>query len=187
VSRQLARQKEIRTLRVSLLVKLIVPLVIVAGLGGYFATKELWTGSASSSHPRFIVLTLRGTAREYRTEAASLKLAPGWAWPSAPVPPRAPDGRRMQYEKGWGTQAADFYWYCSWSSRAINRRVSASDRQNALGHVLSIREKYFFTALAPNTKPVFDQVLELAAHGDVQALRRSYKLNCPRPATAGVS
>jgi hypothetical protein len=175
-------------LRVSLLVKLIVPLVIVAGLGGYFATKELWASSNSSSHPRFIALSLRGTAREYRTEAASLRLAPGWTWPRAPVPPVAADGRPMRYEKGWGTQAADFYWYCSWSSRAIDSRVGASARQKALEHVLSIREKYFFkTALALNTKPVFDQMLKSAAHGDLQPLRRSYELNCPRPVTGGVS
>jgi hypothetical protein len=87
----------------------------------------------------------------------------------------------MRYQRGWGTQAADFYWYCSWTSRVLEPRVAASARRKALTQVLSIRKKYFFnTALAPNTKPVFDHVLTNAEHGDVRSLRRNYELNCPK-------
>jgi hypothetical protein len=171
-------------LRLSLLVKLVVPLVIVAGLAGYFVTQHFQTRSDA----KFTALSLAGTAREYRTEAASLRLAPGWKWPSAPVPSVASDGRGMRYQRGWGIQAADFYWYCSWSSRVLDPRVAASGRRKALAQVLSIRTKYFFkTALAPNTKPVFDQVLRKAARGDVRSLRRNYALNCPKQASGGTS
>jgi hypothetical protein len=170
-------------LRVSLLVKIAVPLVIVAALGGYFATRYF-----AKSDSRFTALSLAGTTREYRAEATSLRLAPGWRWPVSPVPRVASDGRGIRYEKGWGKQAADYYWYCSWTSRAVDPALSAAGRKNALEQVLSIRDKYYFTtALAPNSKPLFNQVLKKAAAGDVRALRRDYELNCPRPVTGGAS
>ena len=92
-------------------------------------------------------------------------------------PPRAP--RREAHS--WGTQAADYYWYCSWASRVLDRNVGASERRAALEHVLDIRAKYFFkTALAPVSKPAFDQVLKSAATDDLRGLRRDYELNCPK-------
>jgi hypothetical protein len=164
-------------LRVSVLVKLLPLLLVIAGLVGYFGMRYF----SASSGGRFTALSLKGTAREYRAEAASLRLAPGWRWPSAPVPSHAADGRGVRYERGWGTQAADFYWYCSWTSRAIDPRVSAPARRSAVGHVLEIRDRYYFTtALAPVSRPAFDRLLTKAARGDVRGLRRDYELNCPK-------
>lgn len=163
-------------MRLSLLVKLAPLLVVLAGLAGYFGTRYF----SASSGGRFTALSLQGTTREYRAEAASLKLAPGWKWPRSPVRRTAADGRGVRYEKGWGTQAADYYWYCSWTSRVLDSHVDAAARRNALGHVLGIRDTYFFrTALAPVSRPAFDQVLTKAARGDVQGLRQDYELNCP--------
>jgi hypothetical protein len=170
-------------LRVSRLVKVIVPLIFVAGVAGYFGERHF-----ADRGGKFTALSLQGTTREYRAEAASLRLAPGWTWPRAPVRRTAADGRRVRYERGWGTQAADYYWYCSWASRVLDRNIDASQRRDALERVLSIRDKYFYrTSLAPNSKPVFDDVLKKAAAGDVRALRKDYELNCPRPATGGAS
>ena len=169
-------QKENEPLRVSRLVKVIVPLVFVAGLAGYFGERHF-----ADRGGKFTALSLQGTTREYRAEAASLRLAPGWTWPRAPVRRTAADGRAVRYERGWGTQAADYYWYCSWANRALDRNVGASERRDALGHVLDIRDKYFFeTALAPVSKPAFDQVLKSAAADDLRGLRRDYELNCPK-------
>jgi hypothetical protein len=163
-------------LRVSRLVKVIVPLIFVAALAGYFGERHF-----ADRGGKFTALSLQGTTREYQAEAASLRLAPGWTWPRAPVRRTAADGRGLRYERGWGTQAADYYWYCSWASRAIDPRVGASERRSALEQVLAIRDKYFFkTALAPVSRPAFDQVLEQAKRGDVRGLRRDYELNCPK-------
>ena len=163
-------------MRVSRLVKLAVPLLFVAALAGYFGERHF-----ADRGGKFTALSLQGTTREYRAEAASLRLAPGWTWPRAPVRRKAADGRGVRYERGWGTQAADYYWYCSWASRAIDPRVGASERRSALEQVLAIRDKYFFkTALAPVSRPAFDQVLEQAKRGDVRGLRRDYELNCPK-------
>jgi hypothetical protein len=163
-------------LRLSRLVKVIVPLIFVAALAGYFGERHF-----ANRGGKFTALSLQGTTREYRAEAASLRLAPGWTWPRAPVRRTAGDGRGVRYERGWGTQAADYYWYCSWASRATNPRVDASERRSALEQVLAIRDKYFFkTALAPVSRPAFDHVLDQAVGGDVRGLRRDYELNCPK-------
>jgi hypothetical protein len=163
-------------LRVSRLVKVIVPLIFVAGLAGYFGERHF-----ADRGGKFTALSLQGTTSEYRAEAASLRLAPGWTWPRAPVRRTAADGRAVRYERGWGTQAADYYWYCSWASRVLDRNLGASERRDALAHVLDIRDKYFFKrALAPVSKPAFDQVLKSAAADDLRGLRRDYELNCPK-------
>ncbi|QYR23763.1 hypothetical protein KZ483_13230 [Paenibacillus sp. sptzw28] len=118
---------------------------------------------------------------EYRTEAASLTLAPGWKWPDSPVSSHAPDGRDFMYQKGWGKQAADLYWFCSWASRAVNPQLPEAGRQQALEHVLSIRTKYFYTtALAADSKPGFDQMLRNAADGKMDDLRGYYESNFPK-------
>jgi hypothetical protein len=171
-----SQQKENEPLRVSRLVKLVVPLIFVAGLVGYFGERHF-----ADRGGKFTALSLQGTTREYRAEAASLRLAPGWTWPRAPVRRTAVDGRAVRYERGWGTQAADYYWYCSWASRATDPRVGTAERRSALEQVLAIRDKYFFkTALAAVSRPAFDRVLEQAERGDVRGLRRDYELNCPR-------
>jgi hypothetical protein len=159
-------------------VKVIVPLIFVAALAGYFGQRHF-----ADRGGKFTALSLQGTTREYRAEAASLRLAPGWSWPSAPVRRRAADGRAVRYERGWGTQAADYYWYCSWASRVLDRKLGRSERRDALAHVLDIRNKYFFkTALAGVSKPAFNHVLNSAAADDVRGLRRDYELNCPKAA-----
>jgi hypothetical protein len=167
-----ATSAERNVLSGSLLIKLASCLVIVGSPAAYFATK---------SRDRPAALSPKQTTIEYRAEAASLRLAPGWTWRAAPVRSLAADGRGIMYEPGWGRQAADYYWYCSWTSRALDQRVGASDRRQALENVLSIRKKYYFTtALAPISRPAFDRVLSEAALGDLRGLRRDYEINCPK-------
>lgn len=88
--------------------------------------------------------------------------------------------RSASSEEG-GTQAADYYWYCSWTSRVLDSHVTWSARRTALAHVLSIRGKYYFkTALAPVSRPAFAGVLDAAAGGDLRGLRQDFELNCPK-------
>jgi hypothetical protein len=153
-----------RLLIASCLVGIVAPI-------GYFATKYHTTPNG---------LTPQQTVAEYRREEASLTLAPQWKWPVAPVPSHMPNGQRIIYQQGWGRQAADLYWFCSWSSVTVNPKAPETLRQQALQHVLSMRTKYFYMySLAAVSKPGFDDVLNRAAKGDLTELRRFYEANCP--------
>jgi len=126
-------------------------------------------------------LTAEQTTAEYRAEAATLQLAPGWSWPSQPVPAKAPDGNDNVYEPGFGKQAADYYWYCSWSSRVLDPATSDADRKSALDNVVQIKGKYYYlTALADDSKPYLDGVLNSSLLGDYAPLKNDFELNCGR-------
>ena len=141
---------------------------------------------SSSSADEQVALSARETLQEYRAEAATLTLAPGWTWPVAPIEDRAADGETIIYEPGFGRQAADFYWYCSWASRAIDRRLTASARTEAVDRVVSIRDKYYYTtSLAPESRPAFDELLANAERGRMTGLRRDYAVNCLAPTASG--
>ncbi|HET6915264.1 MAG TPA: hypothetical protein VJP41_00615 [Gaiellaceae bacterium] len=130
---------------------------------------------------RFVAYTPKETTREYRAEAASLTLAPGWRWPSVPIASKGPDGRGMMYQRGFGTQAADHYWYCSWASRALDTHIKAAARRRAITMAASLRGTYYFkTALAPDSRPFVDNFLTRAERGHLAGLRRDVALNCPR-------
>jgi hypothetical protein len=164
--------------RLSRFLKLLPLLVVVASLAGYFGTRYL----SARSGGKLTGLSPAHTTRDFRAEEATLRLAPGWSWPTRPIRSKAPDGRSVMYEKGFGKQAADYYWYCSWATSAVDRAAAPSSRRIAVRRVLAIREKYFFTtALAAVSKPAFDRVLTSASRGDVRGLRRDVALNCPKP------
>jgi hypothetical protein len=160
-------------IRRSLLAKLTIGIVIVAVPAGYFAMRP--------NAARFVAYTPKQTTLEYAREAAKLRLAPGWRWPSAPVASKAPDGRGMMYERGFGIQAADHYWYCSWASRAIETHLPASVRSRSITMAASLESTYYFKrALAPDSRPYVSAFLARAEHGDLAGLRRDVALNCPR-------
>ncbi|MCL6647789.1 MAG: transposase family protein [Chloroflexi bacterium] len=136
---------------------------------------------AARYNPRPTALTPQQALAEYRAEAASLTLAPDWKWPASPVPSHAPDGPATTYGKGWGRQAADSYWFCSWASRALDPKLPAAERQQAIENALSIRTKYLYTtALAPDSKRALDRLLRNAAKGDTRDLRQYYEANCSK-------
>lgn len=162
-------------MRKSVVGKLVPVLLIAAAITAYFGVRYVTASSGLTA------LSPKETTREYRAEAASLRLAPGWTWPARPIRSVAFDGRGIMYEKGYGTQAADYYWYCSWAGRALDQAVGSSARREAVAEALRIRDKYYFeTALAPVSRPAFDAVLDSAAAGDLRGLRRDYQLNCPK-------
>ncbi len=124
-------------------------------------------------------LTPDQTAAEYRTEAATLELAPGWTWPADPVAAKAPDGDGNVYEPGFGKQAADHYWFCSWSSRVLDPATSDADRKAALDNMVKIKQKYYYlTALEADTKSYVDSLLSSTQLGDYAPLKNDFELNC---------
>lgn len=164
-------------MRLSRLLKLVPVLVVLAGLTGYFGTRYV----SAQSGGKHTGLSPRETTHDFRAEAASLRLAPGWRWPAQPIRSTAPDGRGVKYEKGYGKQAADYYWYCSWGTRAADPKTGGIARKAALENVLAVRDTYFYrTSLAAVSKPAFDRILTSAERGDLRGLRRDVVLNCPQ-------
>ncbi len=122
-------------------------------------------------------LTAAETADEYRAEAAGLDLAPGFGWPATPILGTAPDGAAMVYEPGFGRQAANHYWYCTWARTAVT--ADAAQRDVALAEAMKIKDMYYYTdALAFESRPFFDQVLASAELGDLSGLSNDVNLNC---------
>lgn len=156
----------------SLLIKIAVCAVIVAIPAGYLVMRPHASGLTAYTPKR--------TTRDYRAEAASLTLAPGWRWPQTPIANKGPDGRGMMYERGFGQQAADHYWYCSWASRAVDPKTGTAARQNAVNTAISLRDTYYYKkALAPESRPFVDNLLTRAEHGNLSGLKRDVILNCP--------
>lgn len=137
-------------------------------------------GCGQKEPPGPAALTPQQATDEYRSEAATLALAPKWSWPEQPIEAVAPDGSGMVYQPGFGKQAADNYWYCSWASHALAARPDSKQRTAAITELGRMRSMYYYTtALDPESRPALDQVLKTAALGDMSALRRDVKLNCP--------
>jgi hypothetical protein len=137
-------------------------------------------GCAETKNPSLPpALTAAQTTAEYQAEAATLELAPGWSWPKEPIPAKAPDGDDNVYEPGFGKQAADYFWYCSWSARVLDPAVAGADREAALANVVRIKEKYYYiTALTDDSKPYLDDVLRSTQLGDYAPLKNDFELNC---------
>jgi hypothetical protein len=157
----------------SLLAKIALAGVVVAVPLAYFAMRP--------HAARLTGYAPKQTTLEYRGEAAKLTLAPGWRWPSNPIASKAPDHRGMMYERGFGIQAADHYWYCSWASRAVDMRLAPSVRRRAVTVAVSLEDTYYFKrALAPDSRPFVSAFLARAKKGQLAGLKRDVVLNCPR-------
>lgn len=138
-------------------------------------------GGSASAAKMPPALTPAQTTTEYRAEATTLTLAPGWSWPAAPIADKANDGNGIVYEPGFGRQAADFYWYCSWVDRTLDTKLASTARQQALANVLAIKTKYYYTsALDPDSRPYVDNELRNAQLGDYALLENDFQLNCPQ-------
>jgi hypothetical protein len=147
------------------------------------AIASVTTASCSSEEPKGPpTLTAEEATQEYRAEARSLKLAPGAEWPVNPIQSIAEDGVPMIYEPGFGKQAADSHWFCSWSAKALETDATDAQRADAVAELEKIRTTYFYTrALAPESRPVLDKVLASTQLGDFGPLRRDHGLNCTPP------
>ncbi|MET8462866.1 hypothetical protein [Micromonospora zamorensis] len=117
---------------------------------------------------------------EYRDEAESLELAPGWTWPEQlSFPDSAQDGSVQMYEVNTGRVEAAWYWHCSWS-RTFLAAAQPEEREEALANVLRIRESAFYKwgsdELERQRK---DQLLEDVKQGNLKFFEQTVELNCP--------
>lgn len=151
-------------------------LVVAACLAGVAAL----TSCGGDEPPGPPALSAADAEAEYRTEAATLTLAPGWSWPEEPVQATASDGLAMVYEPGYGKQAADYHWFCSWSDRTLDGTLPKAQRDKAAKQLPGIRRLYYYTdALPVESRPFIDEVLRSVALGDLARLQNDFRLNCP--------
>lgn len=114
---------------------------------------------------------------EYQKEAATLLLPPGYSWPQHSLP-ASESGSPEWYEVGYGRQAADSYWFCSWASTAL-KTADPQLRQRAVGTLGDIFHLYYYThALVTSSQPLLQREVTNAQHGDFIALRTDVQLNC---------
>lgn len=114
---------------------------------------------------------------EYRAEAAHLDLAPKWNWPAKPI--RASyQGDPVRYEVGFGTQAADQYWFCSWASTALGAPAHSSARAEAITQLIGLRNSYYFRVLDPQSVPYLQKELAEAQAGNLGLVRIDVRANC---------
>ncbi len=128
-----------------------------------------------STHPDYSRSNV--TTSEYDAEAATLTLAPGWSWPKNPVPATY-RGVEIRYEKGYGSQAADQYWFCSWALRALHSRPDTPVRLEAVEHLEALRNTFYYEVLHPDSKPYVERELRRAARGNLALLRIDVRANC---------
>ncbi|MGI8434916.1 MAG: hypothetical protein ACR2LE_09315 [Nocardioidaceae bacterium] len=130
----------------------------------------------TSAHGRWVDAEQAG--REYVETSQQLTLRDGWRWPSDPVPPSRYQGEPVRYEVGYGRQGAQFHWYCSWSTAAVDRTLSPQQRHKALTTALRIRTMNYFTALNARNRRFFGRVLDHAANDHLRLLKQDVRLNC---------
>lgn len=122
----------------------------------------LWHGPTSTAG------SAGGAVAEYRNEARSLKLAPGWHWPA-----KLPFDNNSGYGKGAGTSRADEYWFCSWAHRALSPSLSPKTRRRALEQLPKLRDTYAYEHYIPDTRTSADAMIDKALRGDTSELHAS--------------
>jgi hypothetical protein len=121
---------------------------------------------------------------EYLQEQSSLTLAPGWTWPDDPTPRSvADDGSNLVYQRGYGTTAADHYWYCSWEAAMVTAPTAAA-RDEALKNLQTVKRTHYYKAdLLPPDRRRFDAILTNAGLGDLTGMQFDVTNNCPAGAS----
>lgn len=154
----------------------LVAVLVSTGLSGCAAT-------ATPREPAYRVVNgetyvpVPPAEREYFDEAAKLKLPDSRQWPAQPFGMSEP-GTPQWYQLGYGRQAADRFWFCSWASVAF-LTSDPEVRRQAVDTAQGILRLYYYTdALAPPDRPQLVNEVTSAQHGDLTALSTDLHLNC---------
>lgn len=118
------------------------------------------------------------TTREYFAESRDLALSPGAAWPAHPIE-YVRGHVPMFYEKGFGRQSADFYWFCSWARSAVNARDAAIRDQAMLIMPEIMRLPYYTSTLPKVGRIMLQKAISTAERGSMSKLVTEIDTNCP--------
>jgi hypothetical protein len=128
-------------------------------------------------------LTWDGYNAEYLREAKTLRLAPGFRWPtSAPgekVDSR--DGHAVVYEVGCGTGDADDYWLATWERTWLDSlNTDPALARKALRQLLRLRETPMYREQCDAyVRGVYDEMLDQARRGTAENIAQDLELNAP--------
>lgn len=122
-------------------------------------------------------------AAEYRKEAKTLDLAPGWQWPRNPAPPtKASDGHDIVYQPGFGVVTADHYWYCTWEEEYLKPGLTREKSKSVYSVLKSVHHKALYEkGVASRDRAYFDKELRQAGAGDTLLMQKDVAVNCPKP------
>jgi hypothetical protein len=136
------------------------------------------TRGMPATHPSGSWVTSAEANKEYRHAAASLVLAQGMHWPADPETSKGPDGAPQYYQVGAATNDAQFYWFCSWTTKAVVVDSEAFDAQaaTALRRVSDLR--LGGSGSDENTKQLLDEVRTALEEHDTAAVRIFDAKNC---------
>jgi hypothetical protein len=158
----------------------LIPLVLaVIGMAGCSAGLPQVSNSPLGARYVYGVRYIPASwaTKEYFAEADHLTLAAGSAWPKNPLNSLR-DGDPQMYGVGFGKQAADSYWFCSWSSAALHA-PDQIERNDAVRQLLKIRRLYYYTtAAAPALRSLLNKELNRAKKGKMSMLRADVSENC---------
>jgi len=156
----------------------VLTVVVSAGLAGCVAT-----GAATPREPTFRVVNgqtyvpVPTADDEYAREAATLSLPAQRNWPQHPL--RASEaGTPDWYQVGYGRQAADRFWFCSWAAVALGA-ADPKVRHDAVDTLQGMLRLYYYTvALDPPSRPQLLAELTTAQRGHLAALDTDLQRNC---------
>jgi hypothetical protein len=159
---------------------LVALLAVLASVG---LTGCVATGAATPREPTFRVVNgatyipVPTADDEYSKEAATLRLPPQHSWPQHPM--RASEaGTPDWYQVGYGRQAADRFWFCSWAAVAVGT-ADAKVRHDAVDTLQGMLRLYYYTvALDPPSRPLLVTELASAQRGNLAALSNDLQRNC---------
>lgn len=131
-----------------------------------------------TSHPSGSWVTATQANKEYRQAAAALVLADGARWPASPESAKGPDGAPQYYQVGAATNDAQFYWFCSWTTKDATSGTDAFDARAAAALQQITRLRLGGSGSDENTKQLLDAVRAAIAGHDEAAVKEFNEKNC---------
>lgn len=123
-------------------------------------------------------LTAAEAAAQFREEARTLTLAPGWEWPEKEYTDEE-DGTPHTYGAHMGRVDAGLFWYCTWADRALSPDLSEEERADAAETLLEFRDTAAYTkGVVKEDRQIYDSILDKAALGDYSELQASHGPFC---------
>jgi hypothetical protein len=168
---------------ISLRPRVWIPTMLLAVFASAGLTGCATTGAATPRQPTFRIVNgatyvpVPTAQDEYAKEAATLQLPAQHSWPQHPM--RASEGGTPDwYQVGYGRQAADRFWFCSWASVAVGT-ADAKLRHDAVETLQGMLRLYYYTvALDAPSRPQPATELATAQRGNLAALSNDLQRNC---------
>ena len=116
-------------------------------------------------------MTAQEATAEYRREAQTLRLAPGWRWPTdVQIAVQGSENTSQHYQVGFGAGRADLYWFISWASTAVSQHLPGNVRRQALAELSALYATTLFREDLSDPS-FYTEMITKAQSGDLSRLR----------------